>query len=685
MSRTRLTSASLLAALGLALGPAAYAEAPFDLDPGVRVADTTNSLGNTSSLESDISDLSSDKRVNLFVVTVDSFEAPSSSSEWATRFAQLNNFGAQDVLLVIATEDRQAYFIAGDTSVLSKDQQNTIYNDYIYPQLTQLDFQGAADAAVTGIEEIAGSGRSSGSGTSGSDTSRATEVMVGGGTLLGIAAVAGGGALLLSRSRSSRKGQRTGTGRPGSSTAQQPPQPSVQQLRQQAGELLVSTDDAIAHSLQEVEFARLQYGEDAVAPYLVAVEEAKSHMQRSFQLQKQLDDDIPDTEADQRAWLTEIIARTQDAQKALTEQEESFAKLRQLEQNAPQALESLTAEIEYTGQLFPAAQRSLDAIAAAYAPSAFATVADNIEEAQARLDFARTTEQEAEEQLATDRSGAIIKLRAAEEALGQAKGLLESINHTSKDLDATAASLDSALIIADRDVAQAKELARSGAGSSSQLLGAAAGVEAVLGQIRAERHKGLLDPYLLSQRLHEVRSELDTALGSVRQIHEQQQSARQTLGHALVSAQAQVSAASEYVWARRGGVKAEARTRLREAERHLQEAQRLQTSDPVAALANANDAIRLANEAQNIARNDVDDFNNSGYGGRGGHRGNSNSAMLGGILLGTLLGGNNSGGFGGGSWGGGSFGGGFGGGGGLGGGGFGGGSWGSGGGAGGNF
>lgn len=687
MSRTRLMSASLLAALGLALGPAAYAEAPFDLDPGVRVADTTSSLGNTSSLETDISNLSSSQRVNLFVVTVDSFEAPSSSSEWASRFAELNNFGAQDVLLVIATEDRQAYFIAGDTSVLSRDQQNTIYNDYIYPKLTQLDFQGAADAAVTGIEETAGSGGTSGSAASDSDTSRATEVMVGGGTLLGIAAVAGGGALLLSRSRSARKGQRTEGGRPGTSSAQQPPQPSIQQLRQQVGELLVSTDDAIAHSLQEVEFARLQYGEDAVTPYLAAIEEAKSHMQRSFQLQKQLDDDIPDTEADQRAWLSEIITRTQDAQKALSEQEDSFAQLRQLEHNAPQALESLATEIKQTEQLFPAAQRSLTAMAAAYAPSAFATVADNIEEAEARLEFARNTEQEAEEQLATNRSGAIIKLRAAEEALGQAKGLLESIDHAAKDLDATAASLDSALIIADRDVAQAKELARSGAGSSSQLQGAAAGVEAVLGQIRAERHKGLIDPYLLSQRLHEVRSELDTALGSVRQIHEQQQSARQTLGHALVSAQAQVSAASEYVWARRGGVKAEARTRLREAERHLQEAQRLQTSDPVTALANANDAIRLANEAQNIARNDVDHFNNSGYGGRGGNNGNFNSAMLGGILLGTLLGGNNSsGGFGGGSWGGGSFGGGFGGGGGFsGGGGFGGGSWGSGGGAGGNF
>lgn len=667
MSRARLTGATLLAALGLALAPAAYAEAPFDLNPGVRVADTTGALTNTSGLEGEISTLATEQQINLFVITVDSFESPSSSSEWASQFAELNNFGANDVLLVIASEDRQAYFIAGSTSVLSSSQQNDIYNDYIYPKLTQLDFQGAAEAAVTGIEET----------LSGGGSSRASEVLVGGGTLLGVAAVASGGAWLFSRSRAANKGRRTTAS--GTRQTAQPPAPSLEQLRKQAGELLVATDDAIAHSLQEVEFARLQYGDAEVAPYLAAIQEAKGHMQRSFQLQKQLDDEIPDTEADQRAWLTEIIGRTQDAQKALREQEENFAQLRKLEQNAPQTLEALKEQIVRAQALFPAAQRSLGALAAAYAPSAFAGIADNVEEAQARLDFARSAEEEAEEQLASDRSGAIIKLRAGEEALGQVHGLLESIQHAEIDLGKMAASLDNALLIADRDVAQAKELARTGAGSSSQLAGAAAGVEAVLGQIRAERQRGLSDPYLLSERLHQVRSDLDAALGQVRKVHEQQQAARDTLNHTLVSAQAQVSAASEYVWARRGGVKAEARTRLREAERHLSEAQRLQNSDPVTALANANDAIRLANDAQRIARNDVDDFN-SGYGGRGGNGGNFNSAMLGGILLGTLLGGGNSGSSGsnwggGGSWGGGSFGGGFGGGG----------SWGGGGGAGGNF
>ncbi|MGV3148972.1 TPM domain-containing protein [Rothia sp. 11273D007AR] len=673
MSRKPVASTLLAAALALGVAPAALAAAPYDLDAGVRVSDTTSALGNTSSLEDAISQLASDKQVNLFVITIDQFESPSSSSEWTSDFATLNNMGTNDVVLVIATEARQAYFMAGSTSVLSNNQQEKIYQTYIYPELANSDYAAAARAAVTGIESELGSG---------SVVSGASGVLAGGATLLGVAALAGGGAWALSRSRASAR-KNTGGSRSGRPSPSQP-SPSIEELRTRAGAQLVATDDAIAHSQQEVEFARLQYGDDEVKPFLAAIEEAKNHMQRSFQLQKQLDDEIPDTEADQRAWLNEILARTEDAQKALNEQVTNFTNLRKLEETAPQALATLNQGIASAAPLFPAAQASLDRLGTLYSPSAFGAVADNISEAQARLDFARQEATEAEELLTSQRSQAILALRAGEEALGQAKGLLESIHHAETDLGKMAASLDNALILADRDVAQAQELARTGAGSSSQLSGAAAGVQAVLGQIRAERSAGLIDPYLLNQRLHEVRSDLDTALDAVRQTHEQERSARETLGHTLVSAQAQVSSASEYVWARRGGVKAEARTRLREAERHLTEAQQLQHSDPIAALSHANDAIRLAGEAQRIARSDVDRFNQrNGYSGGG----NYNSAMLGGILLGTLLGGSNhssgggfgSGGFGsggfGGGMGGGTFGGGFGGGG----------SWGDGGGAGGNF
>lgn len=676
MKRTPALTAAVLAALSLGIATPALAEEPFDLDPGVRISDTTGALGNTSQLSESLADLTANQQVNLFVITIDEFEDPTSSADWATQFATLNNMGSNDVLLVIATEARQAYFIAGSTGLLSASQQEDIYQNYIFPKLADSDYLGAAEAAVTGINETL----SSSSGTAAAVAGRATEMVGGAATLLGVAAVAGGGAYVLSRSRKTKRTPGP-QGRPRPTTGPAGPAPSLEQLRTQAGHLLVQTDDAIAHSLQEVEFARLQYGDAEVAPFVRAIEQAKAHMQRSFQLQKQLDDEIPDTEADQRAWLTEIIGRTQDAQKALSEQVANFTELRKLEDNAPTALASLRQQITAVEALFPAAQAALDRLGATYAPTAFGVVADNVTEARNRLNFAQESAKEAEGHLASNRSAAIMELRAGEEGIGQAKGLLQAVHKAETDLGSMSASLDNALIIADRDVATARELARTGAPNSPQLSAAAAGVQAVLGQIRSERASGLIDPYLLNARLHEVRSDLDAALGIVRQEHETVHSARESLSHALVSAQAQVSAASDYVWARRGGVKSEARTRLREAERNLSEAQKLQTTDPVTALARANEAIRLASDAQRIARSDVDSFNR-----RNSYRpgpvsgGNFNSAMLGGILLGTLLGGNNNSSSSGGSWGGGTFGGGFGGGGFSGGGGFG-----SGGGAGGNF
>lgn len=664
-----------LGALGLiALPTASYAEAPMDLDAGVRVLDTTKALGSTSDLDAEIEQLATQQNVNLFVVTIDSFESPSNSESWTQQFAQLNNLGTNDVVLVIATEDRQAFFTAGSTSVLSKAQQESIYSNYIFPELRKSDYGAAAEAAATGIDETL-SGSSSTGSSSGEGASSVGGVLAGAGALLGVGAVAAGGAYVITRSRRRGKGTQAAVSPvPGGA-----PLPPIEQLRNQAGALLIQTDDAIAHSEQEIEFARAQYGEQQVAPFVAAINEAKGHMQRSFQLQKQLDDEIPDTEADQRAWLSEIIARSQDAQKALNAQIESFSALRKLEQNAPAAIEHASKTIASVEQSFPEAEETLAYLRAQYAPSASDQVADNISQARSRLDFARNSLAEAQNLVDTNRSESIIKLRAAEEAEDQAQGLLNTIRNLKLELAQAQESLNQALLIAERDVAQAQEYSRHG-GNSAELASAAAGVSAVLDQIRAASSAGSSDPLALTERLQAVRSDLDRALNSVRAVNDQQNAARQNLKHALVSAQAQVSTASEYVWARRGGVRQDARTRLREAERHLQNAQALQQSDPMTALNHANDAIRLAGEAQRIARNDVDDFNNRG--GYGGRSSDFNSAMLGGILLGTLFGnGGGSGRFGGGgSFGGGTFGGGFGGGGG-----FSGGGWGSGGGAGGNF
>ena len=188
----------------------------------------------------------------------------------------------------------------------------------------------------------------------------------------------------------------------------------------------------------------------------------------------------------------------------------------------------------------------------------------------------------------------------------------------------------------------------------------------MLQTVTQNMRSGRYDPMGSARRLAQAKAELDKGLDDVRSANDRARSARETLSHALVSAQASLTTASDYVWARRGGVGARARTELAEAERHLGIAQQLQNSDPERALNEANQSIRLADSAQRSAQTDVDEFYNSpmGYGGMGyGRRSNGlGGAMLGGILLGGIL----NGGIGGGHYGGGGgdFGGGFGGGGG---------------------
>ncbi|MEI2270519.1 hypothetical protein OHB93_14510 [Microbacterium sp. No. 7] len=109
--------------------------------------------------------------------------------------------------------------------------------------------------------------------------------------------------------------------------------------------------------------------------------------------------------------------------------------------------------------------------------------------------------------------------------------------------------------------------------------------------------------------------------------------ARSVLSQTLLQAKAQVSAAEDFISARRGAVGATARTRLAEAGAALVQATQLQQSDPERALDLAHRAAALAGEAMQRAQGDVGSFAGGGNTGGGGDFG----GMLGGIILGSLL------------------------------------------------
>lgn len=651
----RSTYKRLLAVLGvvglLALPAApALAEDPVTLDPVTKVVDSAGVLGDRrGEVEQAIKQLGADHAMTYHVVYVDKFENPTDRYAWAKEVADTASLGANAMLLTVATDTRQYLLSKPSNSKITDAQRDTIVTSAVDPNLRNGDYAQAAIDSAAAIGDAAGGGK----GTVPSEGGGAgSAVLVG----VGVVAAGGAGAYLYLRNRR-KKAAAGAQAEYGTQGAELDPLAglTVEELRRKSGSLLIEADDAIKSSEQELGFAQAQYGDAAVGNFTKALQDAKGHMSESFKLQQQLDDHIPDTEEQQRTWLGEIIRRSEAALASLQEQKADFDSLRELEKNAPQALAAVSAGASEAEAKIASAERSLAELRAKYAESALVQVGDNINQAKERLAFVQNASVTAQEKLsAGEGSLAAVAVRAAEESLHQTNVLIGAITKVAGSLDEARSGLESAVVDTSQDLAQARALIQSGA--HPELAGPVAAVEAALAQVKAEIQGGKIDPIATLERVETAHQSLDAALSGIRDQQEQTRRAQASLQQSIMSAQAQISATSDYITARRGGVGTEARTRLAEAQRNLDYALSISRTDPVTALQYAQQAHALAAQAAQQAQSDVDHFGgyaNQGYGRGGmfggGGGGGLGGAILGGILINSIL----HGGGGGGGWGGG--------------------------------
>lgn len=630
--RTGAAQRSVVCALGavavLSAASPAWAEPPVDLPSDERIVDDSGVLQDPAGLEQQIDELTAEVGITLSVVIVDEFTGAASADEWVEQTWLASGMGSSDALLAVASEDREARFLAGDGGGISLDEQDSIYQDQIVPELSDDDWDGAVAGAVEGLDQAAGG--TSGSSDSGGGLPFSPVLLI---LLVGLAGIFVPFALRVARRVSrQRAGQRQQQGEARQSRFGEFADVPIKELRVRAGEQIVAADNAIQHSEQELEFARLQYSQAQVAPFEEAIRQAKEHMRACFALQQQLDDHIPDTEDDQRSWLMEIIGRTRDAQRPLEEQKEAFAGLRQLETRLPEALAQLKEESERVRPELDAAAAHIDQLSTRYADSALQPLREDLGQARERLRFADEMAGQAEEAARSDdRSSAVVRLRAGEEGAGQAAGLLRSIRESAEGLSAAETSLRDAMALAQRDIAEAESYARDG--SRPDLAAAAAGVRSVLGTIDQQLEGQRIDPVELQHRLDLSRDQLDRTLGGLRTAAEQDRALRGRLEQATEAARTRVQAAERYIWGNRGGIGHEARTRLANAQSYLERAQELAQSDAQAALEAAQQAEHHAQQALDGAHTDSFDFSQRRPSGSGSYGG----AALGGILLGSIL------------------------------------------------
>ncbi|MEC3996753.1 TPM domain-containing protein [Actinacidiphila sp. DG2A-62] len=666
------------------LGPA---DGPIPLSHSGQVTDQVGALGDRlPEVRAALARLDRSDGVQLFVAYVDDFSG-GSAQDWADATAVKNGLGRKDMLLAVATRARQFAVSADQDSGLTQAQLDEVSDRGVEPALRVNDWAGAAVGAADGVGAVLAGrpvpavelspGPADPGGADGGGAHTSGTVWVPVAALAAVLVV--GLAVLRRRAAQARQPGRAGAEGWGAAAGHGPKRPTpltpLPELDAQARHLLVETDDAVRTSREEVGFAAAQFGDEAARPFAEAVEYAEGELTAAFRLRQRLDDAMPENDATRREMLDEILSRCTQANRRLDAESEAFDRLRAMEANADQVLERAEAAAAELPARVAAADDALAELARRYGDAALEPVAGHPAEARDRLEFARTSLEQARAALDADRGRAAVFVRAAESALDQAATLAAAVTRREQELTAADGTLREAVAESEADLAEARAIlggpdaagGPGGAAGGAQLRGRVGRLEAVLAEVRAEMAQGRYDPLAALRRLEEADSALDAALAGVR---EQEEAGRRALGlldQALLAARSEVAAARDLVTTHRGAIGSRARTRLAEAERRLRLAERIAAGGPAAggtgrtagaggtagmggaadALEHAREADRLARQAQEYARHDVSGFGGLDGGRRGAGMGGMGGAVLGGILLGDLLGGGRGGGFGG--------------------------------------
>jgi hypothetical protein len=375
-------------------------------------------------------------------------------------------------------------------------------------------------------------------------------------------------------------------------------------LRTRANLLLVELDEALAAADNEVGFAVAQFGDAKTADYAAAVEKARGMATAAFRLRRELDDAYVEPPTKQREMALQIIAYSEAAHTQLQSHDRDFSSLRAAELEAPSSLAALSERITSTSARVAPARKTLARLASNYRPAIVAEHEQAIAEAVTRLDAAKKTVAAAQKSLSPAGVNAVVaEVRQAEQHVAGAAALLDSIDAVAAQLDDAAATVKSLVAAQKADLAEARRQrdAAPDADTGAAIVDAVDGLDKALADVAGVKKPA--DPIERLDRLNAAIAELDTALATARNQTERLAHARTALAGTLVSARSQLTAARGFIAAGGGHVGADARTRLREAERELAVAEA--EADPIEALDAARRAVTHARDADALARYDA--------------------------------------------------------------------------------
>lgn len=671
-----LRATLLLVLVALLAAPAAMAQT---LDE--RVVDESGVLsdGDLSEALDAIEALDDARNVQLWALFVDS-TGGTSITDFADAVAAENALGGNDALLVVAIDDRRDALWVGDLlDDVSDTEIDRILADGVEPNLADGAWGAAIAAAADGLDAALAPGEpdpepTPDPGDGGVTPPPPTDDDGIGFTGVLIALLLIGGGAWLIWSWLQRRGAAAEEVRERSRR--------LQGLARDANAQLIETDELLRHNAQELGFVEAEFGAEAAAPFGAALAAARTELKAAFRARQLLDDGTPESAEDRERLLTEIIARCTKAQELVEEQTARFRELRDLERRAPEVLDELETGIASVQERLPAVEAQVATLRDEASGSSQA-VHGNPAEARKRIEIAQRGISDGRAALAADdRGGAARVAKAAQDALAQARRLLDAVEHETENLVEARAGLDAALAQATTDLGSADAAVRGATDTdqADELATARSTLEAA----RAATAAVPRDLVLAYRLAREAEAAADEVVARVREGEERRSKELAAADAAIRAAELATDRAEEFISGRRHGVGRRPRTALSEADAALERARAARDRDPAAAVTEARRATELADDAYERARAEFQRAQGAGRGGTvviGGQpfpmgRGSDWGSDVGGAIIGGIIGsilsgggGRRGGGGGFGGFGGGGFGGFGGGGGGLGGGG----------------
>jgi predicted nucleic acid-binding Zn-ribbon protein len=620
----------------LLVAPSAAAQPPLRLSNYITDEAGVLSGPGRGAIQSATGKLYSDRRIQLWVVFVDNFSGQPAVS-WAENTRAASDLGDFDAVLAVATVDHSyAFLVPNRVQTISAGQVDDLRRNQIEPALRRGDWSGAAIAAANGLNR-------------GQEPTNFTPLLIALGVIVVVVLV-----LLVFmryRRRRRRAAQLAAAKRVDATDPDALAALSLGALDDLSRWKVVDVDNAVRTSANELALTIEEFGEQRTEPFTRAVNNAKAALAQAFTVRQQLDDAIPETRAQRRELLTQVIVSAARADRELESQQEAFEEMRDLVVNAPSRLDALTQQmVELTARIAPAEQRMTN-LHNEFDAAALTSVATNVGTAKDRLDFADQNLTQARDLAARpvsgEQSGLVDAVHAAESSLGQARALLDAVDSAASDIRHAVATLPSLIADIQSGIERADVQLQSAQKTKAPHIRDLAGARAAAAKaLDAARTSGSADPFGAFTEVTKADADLNRLLATVAEEQETAERLTRTLEQALFTAQSRVHAVSEYIDTRRGSIGPEARTRLAEASRQLEAAQDNRASDVSEAIAYANNAGTLAAQAQSLANADVQSAQRA-YAGRYGG-GDNTGAMMGGIIIGDMLGGAMRGGFGGG-------------------------------------